>query len=126
MNGFRSGCPIASSLDIVGDKWSLVIVRSLAMGATSYSDLARQPEKIATNILSDRLARLERSGIVRQTEAGRGRLPGRYGLTRKGADLLPVIQALARWGEAHLDDRWRPPARFYALRSKDIVVPEAR
>ena len=52
---FRTGCPIASTLDIVGDRWSLVIIRSMVMGARSYSDFLAMPEKISTNILADRL-----------------------------------------------------------------------
>jgi DNA-binding HxlR family transcriptional regulator len=111
---FRSGCPIASALDIFGDKWSLVIVRSIAMGASRYADLARAPEGIATNILADRLKRLEGAGIVRR-EAGR-----RYALTESGGALVPVIQAISRWGEARLPGRWTPPPRFHALRPADF------
>ena len=64
MVSFRSGCPIASALDVFGDKWTLVILRSMVMGASSYSDLLNQPEKIATNILADRLSRMEAAGLI--------------------------------------------------------------
>lgn len=121
MTRFRSGCPIASTLDLVGDKWTLLILRSMAMGATSYSDLAREPEKIATNILADRLVRMEESGLIVQDRAGHGAIRGAYALTPKGAGLLPVIQALARWGEAHIPDRWHPPERFYAMAPTDLA-----
>ena len=119
---FRSGCPIASALDLIGDKWSLVIVRSMAMGATSYSDLARQPEKIATNILADRLARMEQAGLVIEVTKRQGVRRGAYRLTDKGARLLPAIQALARWGEAELPDRWQPPDHFYTMTPEDLLA----
>jgi len=112
MTKFRSGCPIASSLDLVGDKWTLLIVRSLAMGASSYSDLARQPEKIASNILADRLSRMVAAGLLSEAARRQGVHKGCYRLTAKGAALLPVIQALARWGEAELPERWNAPERF--------------
>jgi DNA-binding HxlR family transcriptional regulator len=107
---YRSACPVASALDVVGDKWSLVIVRSMLAGATRYGDFLAAPEKISTNILADRLRRLEAADIIARIgeEASRPR----YRLTRKGADLLPAIQALARWGCAHLEGRWRPPDWF--------------
>ena len=117
---FRTGCPIASALDIVGDKWSLVIIRSMVVGATSYSDLLAMPEKIATNILAERLRRLEDAGLIRQTHARQGATRGVYGLTAKGAALIPALQALARWGEDELPDRWMPPERFYSARPADF------
>lgn len=121
MTHFRSGCPIASALDLVGDKWSLVILRSMIMGATSYSDLARQPEKIATNILADRLDRMESAGLIATERARQGSIRGSYRLTARGAALLPVVQAIARWGEDHLPDRWHAPARFYAMTPSDLA-----
>lgn len=118
---FRSGCPIASTLDIVGDRWSLVIIRSMVMGAKSYSDFQAQPEKISTNILAERLRRLREAGLIAQAGVRVGHARGSYRLTEKGAALLPVIQALARWGETQLPDRWQAPARFYAARAGDLV-----
>jgi DNA-binding HxlR family transcriptional regulator len=122
MAQFRSGCPIASALDILGDKWTLVLVRAMAMGAKSFSDLARQPEKIATNILADRLARMQTEGLIVETQTRQGSIRGAYALTSKGAALLPVMQSLARWGEAHIADRWKPPARFYAMAAEDLTT----
>lgn len=121
MTHFRSGCPIASALDIVGDRWTLVILRSMAIGAKSFSDLARQPERIASNILSDRLARMEAAGLITADRPKRGSIRGAYAITPKGAELLPVIQSLARWGERHIADRWHPPASFYAMTPADLV-----
>lgn len=112
----RSQCPIASALDIVGDKWSLLIVRGMMLGRVTYGDLLRMPEKMATNILADRLKRLEAAGIIRS--AGKR---GVYALTLKGAELLPVLQALARWGETHFEDRWPLPDGFYQAAPKDVL-----
>jgi DNA-binding HxlR family transcriptional regulator len=120
---FRSQCPIASALDIVGDKWSLVIIRSLVLGATSYSDFLSTPERIATNILAERLRRLEDAGLIRQTQARQGSIRGSYALTAKGGALIPALQALAHWGEEQLPDRWEAPERFYAARPADFDRP---
>lgn len=119
MTQYRSGCPIASALDIVGDKWSLLLLRSMVVGATSYSDLLAAPEKISTNILSDRLHRLEEAGLIWQVHRRRGSHRGAYALTQKGAGLIPALQELARWGEAHLPDRWAAPDHFYAACADD-------
>ena len=120
MTRFRSGCPIASALDIVGDKWSLVIIRSMVVGASSYSDFLATPEKIATNILAERLRRLEEAGLIMQTQPRQGSIRGAYALTSKGAGLIPALQELARWGEANILDRWTSPERFYAARPDDF------
>lgn len=126
MTKFRSGCPIASALDIVGDKWSLVIIRSMVVGATSYSDLLATPEKIATNILAERLRRLESEGLIVQSQPRQGSIRGTYALTAKGARLIPALQELARWGEENIPDRWTSPARFYAARPADFGGETAR
>jgi DNA-binding HxlR family transcriptional regulator len=120
MTTFRSGCPIASALDIIGDKWSLVIIRSMVVGATSYSDFLACAEKIATNILAERLRRLESEGLIVQTQPRQGSIRGTYALTAKGARLIPALQELARWGEENIPDRWPPPERFYAARPADF------
>jgi DNA-binding HxlR family transcriptional regulator len=119
---FRSRCAIASALEIIGDKWTLVVIRTLVLGASSYSDLLAAPEKIATNILADRLARLEAWGLVETTPAPvGGKARRRYQLTKAGADLLPVLQAIAAWGEAHLPDRWRVPDWFRNAKPEDFL-----
>ncbi|MCM5554656.1 helix-turn-helix domain-containing protein [Pleomorphomonas sp. NRK KF1] len=116
---FRSGCPIASTLDILGDRWSMVIIRSIMIGARSFSDLLAMPEGISTNILTERLRRLEQNGIIALVEKGSGSKRGAYRLTRSGAELLPVLKSLATWGERNLPDRWAVPARFTAMDQDD-------
>jgi DNA-binding HxlR family transcriptional regulator len=116
--GFRSGCPLASALDIVGDRWSLLILRGLFVGFSRYGDFLAGPEKISTNILADRLKTLECAELIeRLTDEGNPR--GRYRLTRKGADLLPAMQALASWGFEHLPDRWTSPDWFMKAKPSD-------
>jgi len=118
---FRSGCALSSALDLVGDKWSLVILRGLFVGWTRYREFLAGPENIATNILADRLKRLESQGLISRHNGPGG--PS-YRLTRTGADLLPTMQALALWGHAHIADRWAPPDWFLKARPEDFYPPD--
>ena len=107
---WRSECPIASSLDIVGDKWTLLVLRDLLDGKTRFSEFERSPESIPTNILAERLRRLEAHGLAERAQG-----PGRrvdYFVTAKGEDLRPVLLAMAAWGNAHIDDTWVPPKGY--------------
>src|SRR3979409_1093607 len=97
---YRSNCPLASALDIVGDKWSLVVLRGFFVGNSRYGDFLKGPESISTNILADGLKSLECAGLIESIADTASR--ARYRLTRKGADLLPVLQELARWGFEHI------------------------
>ena len=117
---YRSGCPLASALDIVGDKWSLIVMRGFFVGNSRYGDFLKAPEAISTNILADRLKLLECSGIIERYADASGSAHSRYRLTRKGADLLPVLQALALWGAHHIPDRWKPPPWFLKAKPKDF------
>jgi DNA-binding HxlR family transcriptional regulator len=105
----RSDCPIASTLDLVGDKWTLLIVRDMLFGASRFSDFVNAAEGIKRNILTDRLRRLERAGLVSRTVYQDRPKRYRYRLTERGAELLPAIQALARWGAANLGHTYDPP-----------------
>jgi DNA-binding HxlR family transcriptional regulator len=98
----RSACAVANSLDIVGDKWSLLVVRDLLHGKRTYGELAKSPEGIPTNILAERLKRLEAAGIV--TSAPYQERPVRYSytLTPKGRALGEVLLAFVRWGREHI------------------------
>lgn len=93
----RSECPIHCSLNLLGDRWTLVIVRDLLVSSrATFGELLDSPERIATNTLSNRLARLVAAGVVEQ-------LPGdkRYLLTEKGLDLAPVLVELTLWSMRH-------------------------
>ena len=109
---FRSQCPVASAMDLLGDKWTLVVLRTIFAGRHRFGELLQAPERIATNILSDRLERLEEYGLVTGTAYQDNPARYAYHLTERGADLLPVLQALAAWSGKHIPDRWAPPPWF--------------
>jgi DNA-binding HxlR family transcriptional regulator len=98
----RSACAIANSLDIVGDKWSLLVVRDLLHDKHTYGELALSPERIPTNILADRLRRLEGTGIVTSTPYQERPVRYSYSLTPKGRALGEVLLAFVRWGKQHI------------------------
>ncbi|QZY78009.1 helix-turn-helix transcriptional regulator [Klebsiella sp. CTHL.F3a] len=94
-------CPVARSLDIIGDRWSLLIVRDAFDGLRRFSDFQRSLG-MARNILSDRLHKLVNSGILTTQSASDGTAYQEYVLTAKGERLFPVVVALRQWGEQHL------------------------
>jgi len=106
----RSQCPIASSLDLLGDRWTLVVVRdALLFGKTRFADFLASGEGISTNLLTDRLKRLEREGIL-ERRAYQQRPPRyEYLVTAKGRDLLPVLIELVKWANRHIPDTKKPP-----------------
>ena len=112
----RSGCPIATSLDIIGDRWTLVIVRDLVNGKTRFGELASSPEKIPTNILAARLRAMEAAGLI-ERRAYQTRPPRHaYALTSRGEALLPLLQAMCRWAAAEIPETWRAPEAFMRRR----------
>lgn len=94
----RSPCPVACTLDILGDRWTLLVVRDLVMGRSRFKDFEASPEGIPTNILSERLARLVQQGIVKQVPAGDTPKRQAYALTEKGKALMPILRAVRDWG----------------------------
>jgi len=98
----RSMCPIANTLDLVGDKWSLLLIRDMLHGKRTYGELLDSPERIPTNILADRLKRLEAAGIILRAAYQDRPVRYAYTLTEKGAQLGAVLQALVKWGKRHI------------------------
>ena len=98
----RSACAVANSLDIVGDKWSLLVVRDLLNGKRTYGELVNSPERIPTNILAERLRRLEGAGIIVSTPYQQHPVRHAYTLTPKGRALGDVLLAFVRWGRRHI------------------------
>jgi DNA-binding HxlR family transcriptional regulator len=94
----RSPCPVACSLDIVGDRWTMLIIRDLFLGRTRFRDFVASPEGIPTNILSDRLEKLLHHEIVAQIPAHDGAKRFAYALTKKGKALGPLLEAMRDWG----------------------------
>lgn len=99
MEKTRSDCPISCSLDIFGDKWSLLIIRDVMLrGKVSYSEFLESEEKISTNILANRLSVLEAENILRKDVSPANKSKFIYSLTQKGADLLPIVIEIMDWG----------------------------
>jgi DNA-binding HxlR family transcriptional regulator len=98
MEKHRSLCPVNLSLEVFGDKWSLVIIRDIMFAGKRYfRELLQSEEKIASNILTDRLAKLEKDGIISKTDDAEHKQKYIYSLTEKGIDLLPIIVEIGRW-----------------------------
>jgi DNA-binding HxlR family transcriptional regulator len=104
----RSLCPVASSLDILGDRWTLVLIRDLLFGKTRFGDFLASDEHIPTNILADRLKRLEREGLLTRVPYSSHPLRVEYHLTDEGRALGRVVDALADWGTRHFPGTQRP------------------
>ena len=98
----RSPCAVACTLDLVGDKWSLLVVRDLLRGKVTYGELQNSPEGIPTNILADRLKRLEDARLIAKSAYQEHPVRYAYGLTEKGKALNNVLLALVRWGKKHI------------------------
>jgi DNA-binding HxlR family transcriptional regulator len=106
----RSACPLNVSLEILGDRWSLLIIRDLMIrGFRTYKEFLGSDEGIATNILADRLQKLEACGIITLQPDPTDRRKVNYRLTKKGIDLAPVLTELVLWATRY-EDTGAPPA----------------
>jgi len=122
----RSQCPISYVLDIFGDKWTLLVIRDLLIfGKRTYGEISSSDEKIATNILADRLAVLEQEGIIikeKDKEKGSRFI---YSITQKGVDLLPVIIEMIRWSATYDTDTKVPPQMIEKVKNeRDAFIKE--
>lgn len=106
MKSYNLPCNIASSLDIIGDRWTLLIVRDLLKHSARFNDLKHSLVGIAPNILSDRLQALEQEGIVKSVLYSQHPPRYEYELTEKGRGLKHVINAIAIWGNEHLQTKF--------------------
>tara|TARA_R110002033_G_scaffold170934_2_gene214829 strand:+ start:972 stop:1385 length:414 start_codon:yes stop_codon:yes gene_type:complete len=101
----RSNCPISCSLDLWGDKWSLIIIRDLMFAKQcTYGDFLKSEKKISTNILASRLKTLEQNKIIEKLEHPNSKSKVLYKLTKKGIDLLPVLIEINLWGGKYFSD----------------------
>ncbi|MFM1915223.1 MAG: hypothetical protein RLZZ531_892 [Bacteroidota bacterium] len=102
MNKKRSECPLSCSLDIFGDKWSLLIIRDLMFeNKCTYNDFLKSQEGIATNILASRLKELEENGIIEKSAHPDSKAKNLYRLTSKGIDLLPILIEVYIWSDKY-------------------------
>lgn len=108
----RSGCPIAATLDRVGDRWSLIIVRDLICGKARFSQFLDSPERITPSVLTDRLTALERDGLVQKVVYCDRPRRYEYRITKSGEAMLPILQAMCRWGRVHVKGTWEAPDWF--------------
>src|SRR5262245_5896751 len=119
----RSGCPVSFTLDLLGDKWTLLIVRDMIfMGKKYYREFLESAEGIATNILADRLKRLEREGIINRCNDPENQTQFIYELTDKGLDLLPVILQMILWGAKYDPKTEAPPQVVRQIRKNQSHV----
>jgi len=105
----RSQCPVSCTLDVLGDKWSLLVVRDLLRGKKRYAEFLDSSEGIPTNILAERLKRLVARGVIRSHRYSQHPPRVEYELTAKGEDLRPIVRAMVDWGVRHEGGRVPPP-----------------
>ena len=99
---WRSGCPLNASVQMLGDQWSLLIIRDMMLrGSRTFTEFLDSYEMIATNVLADRLRRLEAHGILTRERDAQDRRKQIYRLTEKGIDLAPVLTEMVLWAAAH-------------------------
>ena len=102
---WRSVCPISSALDVLGDKWTMLIIRDLVIhGTRTYSDFLESPERISTNILALRLKLLTCLKLIERTNPEASARNNAFKLTESGAALRPVLEGLGRWAQTHLKE----------------------
>ncbi len=123
--GRRSRCPVSCTLDVLGDRWSLLVVRDLLRGKHRFGELTASAEAIPTNILAERLRRLKAKGIIRARRYSGAPPRMEYFLTAKGEDLRPVLRAMVDWGVRHAGGR--VPPGFVATPTGIVpALPDAR
>ena len=111
-NDFRCNCPITSALDIVGDKWTLVIIKQMLLeGKNTFKDFSESDEAIASNILASRLKALENLKLISKEKLPHNKKTNLYVLTEKGLGLTPTIVELALWSDGNTSyiDLYRKP-----------------
>jgi DNA-binding HxlR family transcriptional regulator len=99
---YNQVCPIASALDIIGDRWTMLILRDLFLGATRFNQFLQNSPGLPSKLLSDRLKKLEEHGLVERAVYSQHPLRAEYRLTDEGRSLQPVLRALAAWGLDHV------------------------
>ena len=104
----RSHCPLVNILDVIGDKWSLVIIRDLFLGKKTFTEFMRSSEKFASNILTNRLELLINHGLLEVTKLPHDNKTKIYYLTNKGIDLYPIIFEMMCWSNRNLDKEFGP------------------
>lgn len=120
----KSNCPINFTVEILGDTWSLLIIRDMAaLGKKTFSEFLESEERIGTSVLADRLAHLEAKGIISKKPSETDKRKFIYSLTEKGLDLIPIVYEFALWGSRHSPNPAAPDAWFKAMKlDKEKVI----
>ena len=121
----RSSCPLVNILDILGDKWSLVIVRDIFVGKKSYGEFLASPENISTSVLASRLQLLDKAGLIKHLLSISDKKVKLYYLTDKGIDLYPILYEMFNWSKRNLDKEFFPVAEQWFKRYKSVNSIEA-
>ena len=125
MKNNRSSCPLVNILDILGDKWSLIIVRDIFHGKKSYGEFLASPENISTSVLASRLQLLERAGLIKHRLSLSDKKVKFYYLTDRGIDLYPILYEMSYWSKRNLDKEFFPIAEQWFKLYKSINSIEA-
>jgi|SRR5271170_7383328 len=119
----RSGCPLNASVEMLGDRWSLLILRDMMLrGYQTFNEFLHSDEKIATNILSDRLRRLESYGIIASEQDPADGRKVIYALTEKGIDLAPVLAEMVLWAARHEETGNQPLVRQVRTGKEELIA----
>ena len=123
-SALRSPCPIAGALDLVGDRWTLLVIRDLLLyDKHRFAEFLASPERIASNILADRLDRLESCGLVERRKYADHPPREEYHLTARGRDLAPVLRELIRWGQLHVRGTAKHPPAGVSEQGRRLMHP---
>ncbi len=115
----RSTCPISSALDIIGDKWSLLIIRDMMFsGKKTYTEFVNSSERISTDILSNRLSKLTELELIAKGKMNGNKKTNIYSLTQKGKELLPILLEIAQWSDHNLNDHLKDGAKPFVDKFK--------
>ena len=125
MKNNRSSCPLVNILDILGDKWSLIIVRDIFHGKKSYGEFLASPENISTSVLASRLRLLERADLIKHRLSLSDKKVKFYYLTDRGIDLYPILYEMSYWSKRNLDKEFFPIAEQWFKLYKSINSIEA-
>lgn len=121
---YRSGCPVTNVLDLIGDRWSLVIIRDLFMGRKTFKEFLSAPEGIASNILSSRLQSLLNYGLINYRQSPKNKKIKYYYLENSGINLYPILYEMSKWSESNLKKPFHPLSTRWFIDNKGKLSDE--
>ena len=118
----RSDCPLTNALDIVGDKWLLLVIRDIFMGKKTFTEFLKSPEKIATNILANRLELLTNKGLLDVIKLPYDQKTKIYYLTDVGIDMYPIIYEMMQWSKRNLKKKFGPKGEQWLKETEGLTA----